>query len=302
MIEIPAGFATDTAKREGVAGAEFIAALPGMLESYLDSWGLSPAGGAMHGYVGVVLPVRRADGSPAALKVSWLDRWTRYEEPALRCWNGQGAALLLESDVRPERNAMALLLEWLDPARSLEQLPDLEAAIVLAAQAVHRLAVPAPADFPTVAAGEAARWAEELPQLWERFGRPLPRRAVDAAVDSCREFATDRTGTLLHGDLHYANILAGERESWLVIDPKGLAGEAAYESIAVLWNRMEELTGDLLTAVRHRLAIWSEAACVDLERATRWAQARAVDDVLWQHEYGMVAQGSMAEQLAVLLA
>jgi streptomycin 6-kinase len=299
VIEIPAAFAADTAKREGAAGVAFVAALPSLLESYVDSWDLAPCGPAMHGYVGMVVPVRRSDGTPAALKVSWRDRWTAYEADSLRVWAGAGAALLLESDVRPELNAMALLLEWLDPARSLEQHPDVDRATVLCATAAGRLAVPAPEAFPTVAENEAARWVTELPELWERLGRPLPRRAVEVAVESCREFATDRTRTLLHGDLHYANILAGEREPWLAIDPKGIAGEAAYESITVLWNRTEEL-GD--GGVGRRLAIWSEAAGVDPDRARRWAQARAVDDVLWQYEYDMVGQGSAAAELAVILA
>lgn len=302
MIEIPAAFAADTAKREGDAGAAFVAALPGMLSSYVDSWELAPVGLAMHGYVGLVVPVRRSDGTPAALKVSWRDRWTAYEAESLRVWAGAGAALLLESDDRPDDNAMALLLEWLDPALSLEELPDVDAATVLCAEAVGRLAVPAPEYFPTVAEQEAARWVVELPQLWERFGKPLPERAIAVAVESCREFARDQTRTLLHGDLHYANVLAGEREPWLAIDPKGFAGEAAYESITVLWNRTDELGDDQATGIRRRLAMWSEAAGADPERARRWAQARAVDDVLWQHEYDMAGMGSPAAELAVLLA
>lgn len=299
MIEIPAAFAADTAKREGAAGLAFVEALPGMLQSYVDGWELTPVGPAMHGYVGMVVPVRRTDGLPAALKVSWLDPYSAWEAAALRVWGGAGAAMLLESDVRPGDHAMALLLEWLDPARSLEQLPDVDAATALCATTAGRLAVPAPEDFPTVAEQEAARWVTELPELWQRLGRPLPERAVEVAVESCREFATDRTRTLLHGDLHYANVLAGDREPWLAIDPKGIAGEAAYESITVLWNRTDEL-GD--NGVERRLAIWCEAAGVDLERARRWAQARAVDDVLWQYEYDMVGMGSMAAELAVLLA
>jgi hypothetical protein len=41
---------------------------------------------------------------------------------------------------------------------------------------------------------------------------------------------------LLHGDLHHWNILSSEREGWLAIDPKGLAGEAECETGAFLRN------------------------------------------------------------------
>ena len=55
---------------------------------------------------------------------------------------------------------------------------------------------------------------------------------------------------LLHGDLHHDNILQnGDDEArhsfsdggWLVIDPKGVIGESAYEVAAFIRNPMPEL-------------------------------------------------------------
>jgi streptomycin 6-kinase len=45
------------------------------------------------------------------------------------------------------------------------------------------------------------------------------------------------TGTLVHGDLHYANVLAGDREAWLTIDPKPVSGDPHFEPAPMLWNR-----------------------------------------------------------------
>src|SRR5690348_8836323 len=160
----------------------------------------------MHGYVGLVLPVRRGDGTPAVLKVSWLDPESVPEPAALAAWDGRGAVRLLE---RADHDG-AMLLERLDPGRSLESLPDAEAATALLGGVLRRLAVPAPAGIPRLA-DTAARWATELPRDNARLGHPLPARLVAAAAATCRELGPEGT-TLLHGDLHYDNVLAGERE------------------------------------------------------------------------------------------
>lgn len=45
---------------------------------------------------------------------------------------------------------------------------------------------------------------------------------------------------LLHTDLHHEHVLAGDREQWLAIDAKPLAGDAAFEVAPLLWNRWDE--------------------------------------------------------------
>ena len=50
----------------------------------------------MHGMVGLVVPVRRDDGTPAALKLQPLDPEHLGEGTALRTWAGQGSVLLLD--------------------------------------------------------------------------------------------------------------------------------------------------------------------------------------------------------------
>jgi len=72
QLIVPAEFAERIAGQHGDPGRDWIEGLPAVLESHLERWALAPDGHAMHGYVGMVLPVRRADGSRAGLKVSWL--------------------------------------------------------------------------------------------------------------------------------------------------------------------------------------------------------------------------------------
>jgi streptomycin 6-kinase len=281
VIEIPAEFVRWTVAREGERGRAWIAALPGLVAHCLDRWQLRPDGPVRHGFTAVVLTVRRDDGAGAVLKVSWVDEDSRWEPHALAAWAGRGAVALLDRDDA----AGALLLERLDPARTVRELDGVAAAAV-AGRLARRLAVPPPAGLPRLAE-RAARWAEELPGQWRRLGRPLDRAALDAAVATCRELGPDQPELLLHGDLVFDNVLRGEREPWLVIDPYGLVGEPAFDAAKLLGNRWSELTarGDLRGAVDDRLAAYADGAGVDVERARRWAQARLLRDALWCREH-----------------
>ena len=281
VIVVPSNFAAWTIARQGDAGRQWIDGLPAVVESYLDRWALTPDGSVLHGYVGIVVPVVRADGERVALKVSWVEGDDWWEAHALAAWGGRGAVRLLERDDA----AGVMLLERLDPARSARALPGVTASAV-AGQVCRRLAVPAPPGLPRVA-DLAARWVEELPRHWEGLGRPFPKKRLEAAVASCRELGPDQPDLLLHGDLVFDNILQAEREPWLVIDPDGLGGEPALEAAPFLSNRWAELIAqpDLRAAVRARLTAFADGAGVDFERARRWAQARQVNEAMWCREH-----------------
>lgn len=281
VIVVPNAFAAWTVASRGDAGRQWIDGLPEVVESYLDRWALTPDGSVLHGYVAIVLPVVRADGERAVLKVSWVEGDEWWEAHALAAWGGRGAVRLLQRD----DPAGVMLLERLDPTRSVRTLPGVAASAV-AGQVCRRLAVPAPPGLPRVDE-LAARWVEELPRDWERLGRPFPRSWLEAAVASCRELGPDQPELLLHGDLVFDNILRGEREPWLVVDPDGLAGEPAFEAARFLTNRWSELTAqaDLRGAVRARLTAFADGARVDFERVRRWAQARQVSEAMWCREH-----------------
>jgi streptomycin 6-kinase len=236
----------------------------------------------MHGYAGMVLPVRRADGSRAGLKVSWLDGDGCPEAEALAAWDGRGAVRLLERDDA----AGVLLLEWLDPERSVAEL-DRMAAAAVAGELCRRMDVPAPAGLPSLEE-TAARWVEELPATWERLGRPFDRRWLEAAVATCRELGPGQPRRLLHGNLRFAHVLRAEREPWLTIDPNGMAGDPAYEVAPLLGQLCAGLAAepDPRATVAARLAAFADAAGVDGQRARRWAQAYLVESALWcrQHQ------------------
>jgi streptomycin 6-kinase len=281
QLIVPAEFAERIAGIHGDAGRAWIEGLPAVLESHLERWGLTPDGPAMHGYVGMVLPVRRGDGSRAGLKVSWLDAERCWEAVALAAWDGRGAVRLLERDDA----AGVLLLEWLDPDRSVAGLDRLTAAAVVG-ELCRRLEAPAPAGMASLEE-TAARWVEELPATWERLGRPFDRRWLDAAVATCRELGPGQPRRLLHGNLRFGHVLRAEREPWLTIDPNGIAGDPAYEVAPLLGQLCSGLAEepDRRGAVAARLAAFTDAAGVDIQRAGRWTQAYLVESALWCREH-----------------
>ena len=71
-------------------------ALPDRIEDWCTRWSLIIDGEPWHGYLGLVVPVRRAD-ELCALKITWVDDETRNEALALRLWDGAGAVRLLDA-------------------------------------------------------------------------------------------------------------------------------------------------------------------------------------------------------------
>ena len=115
---------------------------------------------------------------------------------------------------------------------------------------------------------------------------PVPRRLVEQAVSLGRAFTQDPAtdGCLLHTDLHYENVLAAEREPWLVIDPKPLSGDPHYELAPLLWNRWDELAGDVRGGLRRRFHAVVDAAGFAEDRARDWVVVRMLINVLWELE------------------
>jgi streptomycin 6-kinase len=263
----------------GMAGrgqdwADWVARLPELATGLVEEWGLASDGWPMHGYCSLVVPVRTSDGEAAVLKVTFDgDEESEHEHLALRHWGGRGAVRLLRAD--PHRRA--LLLERLDHA-DLTGVPDLEACEVVAGL-YPRLHLPAPPQLRTVTS-YVEQWLAPLAAMPRNSA--VPRRLVEQAVSLGRGLVADpgSTGVVVHGDLHYLNVLASTREPWLVIDPKPMSGDPHYEPAPMLWNRMEELD-DVRTGVRRRFHTLVDEGGLDEARARDWVVVRMVLNAHW---------------------
>ncbi len=261
--------------RRGPDWADWVDRLPGLVADLLEEWELTTDGWMMHGFVALVVPVRTVGGRAAVLKVSFPDEESEHEHLALQHWGGRGAVTLLRAD--PHRSAM--LLERLQPER-LQEAWDLEACEVVAGL-YGRLHVPALPQLRSLSM-YVARWAGELEALPRNA--PLPRRLVEQAISLSRDFAADpaSTGTMIHGDLHYANVMASDREPWLAIDPKPMSGDPHYEPAPMLWNRFEELEGDVRNGVRRRFHALVDHGGLDEHRARDWVVVRMLNNACWR--------------------
>lgn len=246
----------------------------------LDEWGLAADGEARHGANSLVLPVRTEGGGPAVLKLSFAgDEESEHEGLALQRWGGRGTVKLLRAD--PHRRA--LLLERLHP-EDLTDLWDIEACEIVGGL-YPRLHVPAIPQLRTLTS-YVGRWTDALQQMPRNA--PVPRRLVEQATALARDFIADEasTGVIVHGDLHYENVLAADREPWLVIDPKPMSGDPHYEPAPLLWNRWDELEGDIRGGVRRRFHAVVDAASLEEERARDWVVVRMVLNAHWSMRSG----------------
>jgi streptomycin 6-kinase len=261
----------------GPAWAEWVRRRPRLAATIIDEWELEPDGEPLSGWTALVVPVTAAGGERAVLKLVCPGEEEEHEHLALQRWGGDGAVRLLRAD--PARRA--LLLERLHH-RDLTEVPVLEACEIVAGL-YARLHVPAlPQLRPQTHYIE--RWTDDLLRLPR--DAPIPRRLVEQAVSLGRELGEDpaSVGTMIHGDLHYENVLAADREPWLVIDPKPTSGDPHYEVAPLLWNRWDELRGDVRAGVRRRFHTTVDAAELDEDRARDWVVVRMVHNAMWEFE------------------
>ncbi len=245
---------------------------PALLSGLLEEWQLTPDGVRVVGHASVVLPVRDRTGAALALKVGFPVADPAHEHLALTRWDGDGAVRLARAD--PRRRA--LLLERLSGPTLLESW-DLEACEIVGGlyARLHR-PTGAPLRRLSDVVAESVDRLAGLPR-----NAPVPRRLVEQAVSLGRVFAgdPDTDGVLVHGDLHYAHVMLGRRDgvdAWLVIDPEPLSGDPCYEVAPLLWNRYEEVAGDVRHAVRRRFHAVVDAAGLDEDRARDWVVVRAM--------------------------
>ncbi|KAA5834248.1 aminoglycoside phosphotransferase family protein [Saccharopolyspora hirsuta] len=279
-VVVPESYAAT--HREIFGDGRWLTDLPALAERQLAAWDLRPDGAPQHGMVALVLPVLRADGTRAVLKLQPVTPDTAGEPLGLRAWDGRGAVRLLAHD--PDSGSM--LLERLGQT-ALSSVDDDDAAVGVLAGLLQRLhATPAPPgvrDLGAIAAAMVRDTPRACAQLTDEEGRLL-RRCADIVTDLLDE-PGDR---LLHWDLHYDNVLAGAREPWLAIDPQPLIGDPGFDLLPALDNRWEQMvaTGDLPAALRRRFAILTEVLGLDRRRAVGWSLARVLQNCLWDVEDG----------------
>jgi streptomycin 6-kinase len=224
----------------------------------------TPGGASEH-----VVRAELADGTPAVLKIGIPHRESEHEADALERWDGDGAVRLLRRD--DARNA--LLLERCEPGTFLSDgaadpigvLVDLLPRLWKDATGFHTLA------------DEIDHWEREL---------------GDQAGLARELAATQGELVLVHQDLHGENVLAAQREPWLVIDPKPLAAEREFAVAPIV--RSGEL-GHTKRDARYRLDRLCSELGLDRERARLWT---IVQTTAWNEDAAYPEHGEVVEWLS----
>src|SRR4051794_30216043 len=147
----------------------------------------------MYGAVALVLPVVRADGTPAVLKLQPVSDETVGEPEALRAWNGNAAVRLLEHD--PTSGSM--LLERLDAEHSLASVRDDLAALQTLSELLVRLnAVAAPPEMPHLS-DIGADLLDRVPRALALVRDPPHQRLIQTCASALREVLPDAGDSLL---------------------------------------------------------------------------------------------------------
>jgi streptomycin 6-kinase len=238
------------------------------------------------GRSGLIVLVRRADGSPAVLKLAPAAARPGAERAALVRWDGFGAVRLLDTDEAGDTAAAGvgaedegvLLLERLHPEMSVRSLPEAK-ALLEAAGTLRRLWVEPPAGhaFETVA-GRTGRQAEAMRATAE--AEPDVRPLVDAALAVREELVASAPEVrLLHGTFRQSKVLAGERMPWLAVGPDPVVGEQAFDLARLVRDRVEDLIAapSGASTTRRRVKRLAESLDLDRERVRGWTLFRAVE-------------------------
>jgi streptomycin 6-kinase len=276
-VEPPQRLVRAVAEEYGDTGKEWLRALPDLVREALARWDLTlERVQAPGGRSSLVVLVRRADGSPAALKLLASGARSRPEHAALALWDGWGAVRLLDAD--PE--AGALLLERLHGEVSLSALPEAKAQLE-AADTIRKLWIAPGADHPfesvpsrTGRAADELRAAEAEP--WAESVRPL----IDEALALRDELTALPSETvLLHGRFRQGKVLAADRAPWLAVGPQPLVGERAYDLARLVRDRLEDLVASPggAAAARRRVSKLADSLEVDRDRLRGWTLFRAVE-------------------------
>lgn len=269
LVRAVDGESADSAKRR------WTIALPEIVDELSRHWSLDvgpplqPGGSASW-----VAGARGADGQRVVLKVGWRHHEALNEADGLRAWDGRGVVRLL--DARAFGQTSALLLEACEPGTPLgDVMPEHEQDVVVA-KLLPRLWVAPPAEhaFHTLQSMCDA-WADEFDARRAATGSSAIARDQGlerAGIELLRELPRSAAQhVLLCTDLHAGNVLAAQREPWLVIDPKPHVGDPTYDALQHMLN-CDRLTADpsgfarrmagLLDLDPQRLLAWLFARCV----------------------------------------
>ena len=224
-------------------------------------------------------------GTESFLKTFADRRQLDAQVQALRAFGDDRAVGVLEVD----DDKWTALLERVRPGATLASTASEDEAMRVVAQLFSTR-------WPHVPAGTAATPIDDFVTALERDGFARARAVFSDLL------ADDVHPVLLHGDLHYDNILTSDRAGHLLIDPKGFIGDPAFD-IGYLVSRPMPSARDRLPlsrAIDQRLAYLPDATGLDRRRVTAFAYVAAALSAAWAREDRDAVVDRFLESMRVL--
>jgi streptomycin 6-kinase len=260
--------------------------LPATVDEAADRWGLEVGEPFLPGgLTSWVAPARTDEGRELVLKITWVHFEGLHEAEGLTVWDGHGA-IRLEASADFEA-ARGLLLERCVPGSPLAGREEADQDIVIAGL-LQRLWTAPTGNVPfRPLADMCDQWTDEFEQKVSSRPVDLDRGLVRSGVELFRELprSADRA-VLLCTDLHAGNVLAAQREPWLMIDPKPYVGDPAYDVLQHQLNCRERLAADPLSGAERMANLLD----LDRTRVTTWLFARCVIESVNRDDLGRVAR------------
>ncbi len=281
MFSYPDHFVRTQTDLHGPDGLIWLGHLPTIINECADRWNLTLGHVLQPLTYNYLVSAQCGDGTPVIIKACSPTGEFQQQAAALEHFAGRGSVQLLERDDQLD----VLLIEACEPGTPLIDVAD-DDAIPLAASVMHQLWRPLPADHPFPTLTDWGRGFDRLRTFYQGVG-PFPAPLLERAERTFAEFSVStEPHVLLHGDLHHDNILAAGRQPWLAIDPKGVAGEPAYEPASFILNPRAHLRSvpHLDRVLARRVDRFAAELGIDQRKIRDWTLAAALLSAWWTVE------------------
>jgi len=253
-----------------------------LVRTMLDRWHLRALRPIGEGFAAATLQVLTESGHSAVLKVGFPHPEGIWEAVAVEASGPSLAPRVLRQDPW----TWSMLLSEVAPGTTLASLP-VDEALRVGGELMNRLArVDPPDGMPTLVdsvaqfvAGARDRRASQsalLRELGSTASVNLGFELADALDGIPRETS------LVHGDLNPSNILLDATCGWLVIDPKPMIGDPAYDAWPLIGQvggaHSRELGG---AEIVRRIRRLSEQTGLPDQRVREWCVVRAALSLTW---------------------
>lgn len=261
----------------GDKGVQWLNSLPRLISTLEKQWGLRdliPCTDLSYNYV-----LAGWQGiSPIILKLGIDLLAIQQEYFAILAFNGHGLIKLLEVDL----NKGAILITRAVPGKTLVSLfpDDDNKALGIAcglAKRLHNANISSDHKFPHL-----SEWFSILDKDWD-----LPTDKMQLARHLKNDLLNNsKTNVLLHGDLHYANILS-DGNDWLIIDPKGVIGDPLYDMTGCLLRepfKQMMAQPDIKGMLQHRMKYIANYLKTDVKLIWGWTYIQSIMSICWSLE------------------